>query len=134
MARKLLVLLLLSLLAVYAASCGGDLDVGPPLEGEVTDLAETFIANLDNEDYAGAAAFFNAEMKRAMSERKLKQTWEGLLKQMGPYHGEVEKQVQQAGEYEAVNVLSDFEKGRLNIRVVFDSDNRVAGLWFQPVE
>lgn len=133
MFRKL-VFLLLCLLAFSAAACSGDPEIGPPLEGEVADLAETFIANLDNEDYAGAVAFFNAEMKRAMSERKLKQTWEGLNKQMGLYLGEVEKEVLQVEDHEVVNVLSDFEKDHLIIRVVFDSDNRVAGLWFLPVE
>jgi hypothetical protein len=34
----------------------------------------------------------------------------------------------------AAQVMTDFAECRLNIRVVFDRDNRVAGLWFQPAE
>lgn len=134
MFRKAIVLFLLCLLVVSSASCSGKPEIGPPLEGEITDLAEIFITNLENGDYTGAVVFFNVEMKRAMSERKLKQAWESLLNKMGPYMGEVEKAVKRIEEYEAVDVLSDFEKGRMIIRVVFDSDNRVAGLWFRPVD
>lgn len=135
MLKRIAGMVLPMLLAFAVVSCSGDPEpVGPPLEGEITDLASEFIDNLVKEDYSSAAAFFDAQMKRAMSEKKLKQTWDSLLKQMGAYVGEVDKRVEQSGEYEAVNVITEFANESLNIRVVFNSDKRVSGLWFQPVE
>lgn len=131
---KWVIVLLLSFLAVGVVSCAPAPEVGPPLEGEITALAEEFIASLVAGDYSGAVSYFDAQMLKALPEKKLKQTWEGLLQQMGPYQGEVEKRVEQSGQYEAVNVITDFAQGQLNIRVVFNSDHRVSGLWFKPVE
>jgi len=132
--QSVLVLLMISVMFMVFACSSDPEPVGPPLEGEVEDLASEFISKLLAKDYSGAVTYFNAEMKKAMSESKLKQTWEGLLIQMGSYEGELEKRVESSEDYEAVNVLSQFANDQINIRVVFDSDNRVAGLWFQNVE
>ncbi len=131
--RAICITLILPLMLI--ASCSSEPEpVGPPLEGEVDELASEFINFLVAEEYTSARAFFNAEMSKAMSERALKQAWEGTQSELGGYVGEIEKQIQSTGEYEAVNVHSQFGDGQLNIRVVFDTDNRVAGLWFLPIE
>lgn len=132
--RVIVLLALLPLVALYGTSCSSEPEAGPPLEGEIIDLAEEFIDNLVDENYSSAAAFFNAQMKKAMPERKLKQAWEQLLQQAGPYKGVLEKRFEQGDDYAAVNVITEFAEMQLNIRVVFDGDNRVAGLWFQPAE
>ncbi len=125
--------ILVSLLLL--ASCSSEPEpVGPPLEGEVDELASEFIGYLAVEDYSSARAFFNAEMNKAMSESALKRVWEGTQSDLGSYVEEIEKQVQSVDEHIAVNVHSQFADGQLNVRVVFDSDNRVAGLWFLPIE
>jgi len=134
MFKKLALFMVIFLVFILSIACSSEPEpVGPPLEGEVTDLAVEFIGNLVEEDFSRAAAFFNAEMKKAMSESKLKQTWQTLLSQQGDYVGELEQRVEQSGDYSAVNVITEFATGPINIRVVFDNDNRVAGLWFQPV-
>ncbi len=115
-------------------SCSDPGPAGPPLEGDVSDLASEFINSLEGQKYDRAYDFFNTEMRKAMSERQLRQTWEGTLAQLGAYKGEVEKIVDEVEEYTAINVITDFENDRINIRVVFDQDKRVAGLWFHPAE
>jgi uncharacterized protein len=135
MFKKLALFIVIFLVLILSISCSSEPEpVGPPLEGEITDLAVEFIGNLVEEDFSSAVAFFNAEMKKAMSENQLRQTWRTLLTQQGEYVGEIEKRVEQSGDYAAVNVITEFAAGPINIRVVFDSDNRVAGLWFQPVQ
>ena len=131
MLRRCPVFFLLLLFFAVAISCSGEL---PPLEGEITDLAEEFIACLVDGEYDRGVEFFSAEMKRAMSARGLAQTWEQLLEQMGPYVGEVGKRIESSGEHDAVIVTTAFEHVFLDIRVVFDKDRRVAGLWFNPAQ
>ncbi len=113
-------------------SCSDPGPAGPPLEGDVSDLALEFIRALVEQKYDSAYEFFNTEMRKAISERQLRQTWEGTLAQLGAYIGEVEIIIDEIEEYTAINVITDFENDQINIRVVFDQDKRVAGLWFQP--
>ena len=35
--------------------------------------------------------------------------------------------------YDVIFVTTEFEEDLINIRIVFDEDRRVAGLWFEPV-
>jgi len=128
-------IILFLMMPLFVFSCSNSQEpVGPPLEGDIADLAEEFIADMHAEDFNSAVSFFNADMKKAMSERKLQQNWEAVLAQQGAYEGEIEKHIEESGDYRAVNIITDFAAGPINIRVVFDGDNRVAGLWFQPVE
>ncbi|MEW5786169.1 MAG: DUF3887 domain-containing protein [Bacillota bacterium] len=133
MFKRYLVFILFALLAFPIVSCSGGSEVDfPPLEGEITDLADQFIAHLVEGDYEAAVSFFEAKMKRAMPAKKLDQTWQVLLNQVGPYVGAVEKRTDVAEGYDVVFITTEFEKEMLIIRVVFDSDKRIAGLWFNP--
>lgn len=135
MVKKVLLLIIFMLVSLLIVSCSVSQEpVVPPLYGDISDLAEEFIEYMRNEDYSSAVYFFNADMKKAMSEGKLKHSWEALLTQQGAYEGEIDKHIEESDDYRAVNVITDFVAGPINIRVVFDGDNRVAGLWFQPVE
>jgi uncharacterized protein len=135
MVKKTSFILFLMLVSLFVLSCSESQEpVGLPLEGEIADLAEKFIEYMHDGDYSNAVSFFNSDMKKAMSERKLEENWQAVLSQQGVYEGEIEKKVEESGDYRAVNVITEFEAGPINIRVVFDKDNRVAGLWFQPVE
>lgn len=134
MIKRLTVLLILAVLLFAAASCGGNQAPLEPLEGEITDLAGEFIVLLVEGDYKSAAGFFNATMLKAMPARKLGQTWQGLLKQAGPYVGEVDKKTDVVQGFDVVFVTTEFANSNMIIRVVFDSDKRVTGLWFTPAE
>lgn len=131
--RKYFRILLLALvLGLTAASCSpAEL---PPLEGEPADLAREFISGLAGGDYEGCFAYFNVKMGRAMKAKKLEKVWTDLQAQVGPYRGETELREDVADGYDVVNVTSEFENDPLVIRIVFDGERRVAGLWFLPVE
>ena len=133
--KRSALLILLLFTATFNLSC--ELDprpYGPSLEADRSDLASEFIGNLVDEDYNSATAFFNAQMRRVVPERNLQRAWEGVLAQMGSYEGEAEKYLEEVEGLEAVNVITDFTEGQLNIRILFDDDNQITGLWFNPVE
>lgn len=131
--RKYVSVLLLALaLCLAAASCStAEL---PPLEGEPADLAREFIGSLARGDYEECSGYFSARMGRSMSARKLEKVWRDLQGQVGLYRGENSLREDVVDGYDVVFVTSEFEKDSLIIRVVFDEDRRVAGLWFTPVE
>lgn len=105
-----------------------------PLEGEVDDLATEFIAALVAEDFVGASGYFDAEMLKAIPTDKLKGIWEQLLSQVGSYQSELSRVQETSEGYEVIIVTVKYEKSPLKIRMVFNADNRISGLFFQPAE
>ncbi len=71
-------------------------------------------------------------MKRAMSARKLAQSWKGLLEQTGPFVEVLDSRKVDYEEYEFVIYTIEFELDYVDLRLVFNEDRRIAGLWYDP--
>jgi hypothetical protein len=85
-------------------------------------------------DYAAAFARFNATMQGALPEDKLKDLWAQLESQVGAYQEMTGVRTEMAEGYYVVTLTSQFEKAMLNVRVVFDAQGRIAGLFFNPAQ
>lgn len=135
MSKRTVAVLLFVVLLFTTVSCGKkSAPAEPPMEGEVTQLASDFVARLVAEDFAGAVDYFDATMKQQLPERMLGETWQQLLTQVGPFVDELGTRTESIGEHEAVFVTTEFAGMVLDIRVVFDSNKRVAGLFFEPAQ
>ncbi len=132
--KRTAVLLLIFTLTFSAVSCSRPpAPVEPAPGGEITDMASWFIASMETEAFDVAVSIFDPTMNQMLPESKLAQLWQDLLEQVGPFVGEVAKRVESEGEHDAVIVTAEFEKMMLDIRVVFDKNKKVAGMFFQPV-
>lgn len=105
-----------------------------PLEGDLNDLATDFVAALVAEDFEAASGYFDAEMLKAIPTDKLGDVWAQLLSQVGPYQNEISRKQETSEGYEVIIATVKFEKSPLNIRMVFNDDHRISGLFFQPAE
>ena len=130
--RRYAFLLLLLFLTVTVISCvkKPEPEPLPPLIGEVTELADQFMALLLAGDYAGATDYFDATYKKEMPTEKLAAAWLALLEEAGEYRGEIGKQVESEPDYEIVILIAEFENTMLDIQLKFNSDNRIVGLLF----
>jgi uncharacterized protein len=90
-------------------------------------IAKNFVDTLVKNDFVVATESFDPAMKKAMPSDTLKKTWDGLIRQVGQY--KEEKSIKQ---YKIVELTDKFEKADIAIRVVFDSDKKIAGLFFAP--
>ncbi|HPU02070.1 MAG: DUF3887 domain-containing protein [Firmicutes bacterium] len=131
MAKTFPVLLLALLLSLAAVSCAGE--ELPPLEGKPAELAEAFFQCLVNGHYEECTGYFSKEMKRALPAWKLKQAWNELQNQAGQFVKKAEMREDKIEGYDVVFVTAEFEHDLVNIRIVFDDDRRVAGLWIEPI-
>jgi dienelactone hydrolase len=100
--------------------------------GALEKKARDFVAALEKEDYATAVKGFDETMTKVMPEEKLKETWQSLVKQVGPLKNQGAATLEKAGKYDAVIVTCEFEKAPLAARVVYDAEGRVSGLQFRP--
>jgi len=133
--KKMPFLIILLFFVIVVAGCSGSEEVElEPLEGDISDLAEEFVAHLVDGQFDSAYAFFCAEMRGAMSEREPGGTWQQLLRQVGSYKESVEQHTERVEEYDVVILTAAFEKDLINIRMVFNEDRRISGLWFDPAE
>ena len=96
----------------------------------VGEAAQAFVRLLAKGDYAAAVKPFDAAMARAMPASRMKQTWEGLVAEVGPFQQQTGLQQRPEGPYTLVFVTCRFQKASLDVKVVFDAQQRIGGLWF----
>jgi uncharacterized protein len=106
---------------------------GVCLSADVPDPAATaklFVRDLADGKWAAAREKFAPQVKAAMSEDQLRQAWSQLVGAVGPL-AEIAgaREAAEAG-FRCVYVSGRFEKGAMDVKVVFDAQGQVAGLWF----
>jgi dienelactone hydrolase len=94
--------------------------------------ARGLVAELSQRRFADAARRYDATMAAALPSEKLAQVWDAVLAQAGAF-GRVERLRREAHRnLTIVFVTCAFAKGPLDVKVVFDEQARVAGLFFLP--
>lgn len=106
----------------------------PPQEGKITDLADDFVAKLSNEDFTGAVDFFDTIMKKELPASKLQEVWQTLEQQAGAFQSITETRTEEMGQAEIVIATARFEQALLDIRMTFNQDKRIIGLYFIPAQ
>lgn len=119
------------LLALFAAGgCKSDPGSGDARERERR--ASALVDAMAAGNASDARKDFNLIMRMSLSEGRLEQVWEGLVAQAGSFTNRLwTSQARQAG-YEIVWIGLGFERGGMKAKVVFDSGDKVTGLFFQP--
>lgn len=131
---KLLTLTGFLVLALFLfVSCTSKPAATPVSAPELETAARTFVDFLVESKFEEACGMFNEEMAAAMSPAELKATWDKLIGQIGAFREVTESKVTKEGGHKVVDVTCNFAEGPINIRVVFDKEEKVAGLWFRPV-
>lgn len=99
----------------------------------ITD-ARAFIDLLVNKKFATAVEQFDNTMKTALPEAKLEETWNAVLAQAGPFKQAGSAKPEKRDAFTVVVVTCEFQNAALDVSVVFDQQNRVAGLFFAPAK
>ena len=101
-------------------------------KGEITDLAKNFFKLLVKEDFKTAETYFDSIMKSSLPEVKLKGAWKSLLAQAGAYKGQKGMKKDTEAGLDVVIINCSFEKGPINVKIVFNENKEINGLWFLP--
>jgi uncharacterized membrane protein YhfC len=126
--------LAISLLLLGAAVLVSGFVLPQQQEGDLEQRALRFVDLLVQGRFDEASQGFDAAMLKALPPERLHSIWEDIIRQYGPYQGIAGTQIEPVDPYTAVNVRAQFEKALINIRVVYDRQNRVAGLFYTPLE
>jgi len=99
--------------------------------GEIAPIAKTFVEGFLNKDFVKVTGHFGNSMKRAMPEKEIEKAVDETLAKMGPFKRTTGYRTRRSMGYLAVYVRCEFEKKAADIKVVFDKQNLVCGLWLE---
>ena len=102
-----------------------------PLQDQ-TQAARDFVSLLSHGDFAGALQQCDGAMLAALPGTKLKEVWQSLTANAGPFQKQLHTRTEKMAGYDIVFVTSQFEKDKVHIKVVLNSKRQVAGLFFLP--
>ena len=115
-------------------TCVAVLAVASCARPSATQVAEGMVDSMAKGDFASATKDFDATMKAALPAEKLGQSWSQVTAQYGPFKSRIgSREAQEAGS-QCVHVTCQFEKARWDIKVVFDKDGKIGGLWGSPTQ
>lgn len=123
-------LLALLLISSSLTSCSGK--GGAAASPDFVASAREAVSLLSKRDYAAVTARFDDSMRAAMPTEKLKEFWEQLISQMGAFKERGKARQEKVQGYDVVFVRCEFEKGRLDLQLTFDSDGRIGGMFVRP--
>lgn len=99
-----------------------------------TQVAVGMVDSMAKGDFTAATQDFDVTMKAALSEEQLSQAWSKVTAFAGAFRSRTGiREAQEAGS-QTVHVICRFEKSPIDIKVVFDKDGKVGGLWMNPAQ
>jgi uncharacterized protein len=96
------------------------------------EMAKMFVTHMSGGQFEKAVQPFDQTMGKVLPEAKLKEVWNGLTKEHGSFQSMSETRTEKIQQYDVVYVTCVFECGALDAKVVFNSQNKIAGLFFVP--
>ena len=97
-------------------------------------MAKDFVNLLVKRDFAKAVENFDETMKKALPAEKLQETWDSLIAQTGAFKQQTGTRKEKYLQYDIVFVTCKFEKGPLDVKVVYNDKKQVSGLFFVPTK
>jgi uncharacterized protein len=101
---------------------------------ERTEMAKILVAQMAAGEFDKAVEPFDATMKTALPADKLKKSWDDTVAQYGPLVKAVETRSEKVQQYDVVYVTCEFQRGTIETKAVFSSDDKIAGLFFQSAK
>lgn len=96
--------------------------------------ARTFVAELASGQWSHPATTFDAALSNAVPPDQLRAVWQALETSDGAFAGVEDTRVHEEGGYRVVEVVCAFARGKKTLRLVFDREESLAGLFVRPAE
>jgi uncharacterized protein len=94
--------------------------------------AQIFVGLLFKADFTSAALNFDDQLKTALPESKLKETWQNLTREAGTLLNVKIESTMEMENYQIVVVRCLFQMNNIDVQVVFNEDKQISGLNFTP--
>lgn len=99
---------------------------------ERAEKAKALVSQMAASEFDKAVEPFDATMSRALPASKLEEIWSGVIKQYGALRQATDTRTEKVQQYTLVFVTCEFERGKLDTKVVFNTEGEIGGLFFVP--
>lgn len=114
--------------ALVLAGCGQSAkDVGAV---DLTKKAQEFVDLLVQADYGGVVDRFDSKMRETLPQEQVEGMWMAMQEKFGRFRKQIGVRQTKEQGFDCVYVTCSFEKRNVDIKIVFNERQRVAGLWF----
>ena len=103
-----------------------------PAVATLVPRAEAAVDALAAKEFAKVFAQFNATVKAALPEEKLRAVWDSVQTQAGAFQRRTGVTTQVRGDLTAVAVACDFERAKVEVIFIFDATGEIGGLQMRP--
>ncbi|MFC1501914.1 DUF3887 domain-containing protein [bacterium] len=97
-------------------------------------LAKEFVETLVTGDFISSVTRFDSTMKSLMPAEKTEEIWNGLLNKLGTFHEQIAVRQEKYKQYKIVYVTCQFKHSQFDVKVVFNPQNQITGLFFVPTK
>jgi len=118
-----------SVMGLFAISLLCPAGTGDHTAGHI-EKAKRLVTRMAAGEFEDAVEPFDETMQRVLPAGKLKEIWGGLVKQHGPLQKAESTRTEKVEQYTLVFVTCEFERGKLDTKVVFNTNGEVGGLFF----
>jgi len=87
---------------------------------------------LANQQFSAVTEDFNETLKNELPPEKLEEAWKATIDQMGPFKRQIGLRTEKQADYDVVSVTCEFEKGALDVKIAYNGEKQVAGLFIVP--
>lgn len=91
-----------------------------------------FIQKFFEKNYKEANAFFDESVNAQITPELLEKTETALQQQLGDYKKTIEVNEEQEAPYKTLYYYSEFDKTKLDIKLVFNDKNKMVGFFLVP--
>lgn len=96
------------------------------------ELAQDFVSLLLKADFTSATLNFDDEMKTALTESKLQESWQNIILEAGNLLQVEIESTMEMENYRIVVVRCQFQRNNVDVRVVFNENKQISGLNYIP--
>ena len=93
-------------------------------------LAGKFHYLLTHKNYTAAVTYFDSIVGNQVSDDQLEQIWDGVIQSVGEYRELTGKRTEKIQVYNIVYLTCRFEKTTLDMKLVFNKKDEIAGFFF----
>jgi dienelactone hydrolase len=99
---------------------------------ERVEKAKDFVSQMAAGGFDKAVEPFDATMSRVLPASKLQEIWSRVIEQYGALCQATDTRTEKVQQYTLVFVTCEFERGKLDAKVVFNTEGEIGGLFFVP--
>lgn len=114
-------------------SCAPKKPEEAPNAAQVVPSAQEMVQALAQRDFAGAEMQFDNQMKQSLPPDKLQGTWDMLEHTLGHFNSQADIRTEYQRPYTLVHVTCQMKMGKIDVKLVFDAQNQITGLWLLPL-